>query len=878
MTSALTKAQELALCEFARTADLAHVLDRASVLFRPVVATATTLPGYLVDAMFAAGDQWLATLAGNVTALEEDPVLRRRVAATGRAVLAPIVLVPAKSATARWTLPDRRALLAAADPLTDGGWVDGPGGDVAGSLRRSTDSGLLRSLVVSPFPPLVLRALEAAPELTRAEQLRALLSLHSYGVSDELAKALRKAAVRRRLRPDVGEVAAEATTRRGGLARLRSAVAAAESTAGAVDELYRDPGRAAEILSLRTELDWTALRSAHEADPFPAAAADALADRPDCPEEMLNALSQRAAPAPNARPTKRRAVRGLPGDSPPRPAGQPGPDRFAEEMLYRIRPAGQVLDLAHAGGRPGSAVEDPPTLAGWSAFRHRLADLVAATIGADPHAWRELRRRLPRARGTVAEVLAEAAAGAAEPTDPAADGGPWPGAADCPPPGVVPKREATRMAFVAVLDAAPYDVQRALLPYLDERTAYDLLAYGEWRPEWAAFAAPDGPERERRLLARRPSLPADRIQALAELDDPAVNAGLFYQRLATWDQRYALLAGTPLGSATGRLPLDPAFRASLLDVTGTAGVWGRAGARTTLKKNRLAPLVGCGDPELVAHFFDNIPLRSRSLQLRLLLGVWEHSGRDAAGKLMPRWFQESVRTFVGDLLAADDPDHALSRLREAVYTEVSPGNLVRRLRTSGRDLDWLLAEGYRWDWQVMVDEHRRKALPAEVLAELCTLPDCPDDLRRTLPPTAARASQRLAELYPAPKPEPRTAARTPGRPGAARAARPTSKREILGALGPHWAPSPAGAAPKPPAPRAAAGDVGARTAWSTITPARSALSGLDGYPADVRIDIQTLVSRHLDDAPDAWVLAIRLLPEFPGSLPELLATASAAVR
>lgn len=871
MSSPYTTKDVLALCEFARPTDVARMLDRAGNIFRPIVTGEKSLPAYLVDAVFAAGDQWLVTLAGNAHVMRDQPELRRRVAATGRAVLAPVVLAPVGTAAARWDLADRRALLATADPGIDSGWLRGPGATTVKRLRRTTDLGLLRPLVVSPFPPLVLRALEAAPELTRAEQLRALLSLHAHGGPKELVKALRKPAVRSRLRGGVAELGDAVATEADGLARLRAATTELEATPGAVDELYRDPRRAAQILSLRAELDWATVRAAHGTDPFQAEVADALADRPDCPEEMLRALCQCAGGSATGGPTTGtddsptgpdHPTKGTddlaPGAGPGRPSRPVGHHRgtvrFAEEMLHHARPAVAILELAQRAAESRAGTGDHPTGTGWTAVREGLAEAVAATIGADPRAWRTLRELLPKAKRTVADLLTEAASRAADGT--AADG-PWPATAGCPPPGVVPKWEASRMAFLAVLNAAPVDVQRALLPHVDERTAYDLLTLGDWRPAWLAFAAPDGPERERRLLARRPDLSPDTIQALAERDDPAVNAGLIYQRLATWDQRRALLAGTPFESAAGPLPLDPEFRAGLL------------AAQTNRNKQQLAPMVGCGDPELIRHFFANVGLNSQNLQLRLVLGVWEHGGRPAVATLtdlvpdpygenkgnpLPHWYQEKVRDFVGELLAADDSDKALERLRDAVHAEASPTKLARRLRTSGRDLPWLLAEGYRWDWQVMVDEHRRKPFTTQVLAELCALPDCPDELHRVL------AMTRHAER------------------GPCQPCRQAERRTPKGTDG-----SRASSVARPARPAAAeAAESATATSGATRSdrplrsrPVHDALRSVQQDP-ELRQEIQVLAGRYLDGNVDAWVLTLRLLPDFPGSLPDLFATASTA--
>ncbi|MGW1994936.1 hypothetical protein [Embleya sp. NPDC001921] len=806
-----------------RAADHRHNLDREPALFTRLLSQGVP-PSSLVDAVFSS--HWvpgLEALAHNEKALAEIADLRNRLTATGDPRVAFVVLPGAT-----WTKHDRRRVLAAADlrPEWRNAWTE---------LRRwlvAHGRPALRAAVVCPFPDVLTHALyELGTRLTRAEQLRALLSLRTHGSEDAVRVVLDH--LRRSLHPGVRELL-EASGGETGLDSLRAAVLEAEGTVGLIEELRRADSYAdaADSLVWRTELDTSALLVAHAQTPFGPHAAKALVERLDCFPELLMALcSTHSSPvellSASATPPPGTALAQLP---PKRVTAKVmavlverclGHGLSGEDLFEHARPAKVVLALAH----PTDSAPDAPE---WEGFHARLAELVQARLGTDIAAWRAVAENLNRFRGTVTELVEQGVRQAVSTDDALA---PWPAAADTPGYTETPRLDVVRQAFVTLTDAADDGALHALAPHLDGRTAYDVTAHGRWRPARLIELIARGPNRELALTARHRRLPPEAVAPLAALDDPEVNAGLIYQIHANGRLLQDLVQGVPQQARPDgtRLALSPTLLAELLPPSALP------------KRQWLAPFVGSGDPDLLAAALDVVKINSRHLQLKMALGQWERAGRDTVK--LPHWFPDTTTALITALIAEPDSETALGTLREHVRDAESAESLAKRLRsTTARSLPQLLNEGYRWDWSVVEAAYERGHLQDDLLPRLAELPGCPATLR-----------QGRRSLTPARKSSPTSPSTLRG----------IARRTLR------------------------SGDV-----WVTDALAEARFTASEllqhgrpvvGLPAlriyedpDARAVVAQLVRDHLDGNPEAWVVALRLLDAFTGTLPELITTAAKA--
>jgi hypothetical protein len=728
--------------------------------------------------------------------------------------------------------------------------------------------------VVAPFPKLVLAALSARLVMDRAHVLRGLHSLHAAGGAAAVRKALADPAVSR-------EVDRHGCA--GPVAELLDDSAAANPAEGFLAALAEAEGtppggtlRAEDYLNPWRQPDWPALLAAHAEQPLQPRLLEGLLHRADCPVEAL-------APLGAAHPEPIRVLDRLHRPAPPelldalRPDGMKvntlvevldrslGRTLGSSDLLHRIRPARIVLEVAQ-GTRPPQG----PAGVEWQRFRAELAELVASGPGAGVSAWRTVREALPEFPGTVAELLAAdlPQADEAAPGAPALSAGPHAFLLETPEllyPWMVLK--GSQAAFVELLNAASTEVQRVLLPQMDGMTASDLLTLGRWRPEWLEWAKAGAlGSRELVLLARHQSdhqitglrdpvdelvyqpLPAEAAAALARLNDPAVNAGLIYQPYLPRELRTAVLTGRPLGDAARgrsgtRLPVDPALRASLLEDPS----WAHA-----------LRAFGTGDPELTEHLIRTGRAdRSPSLQLRIALGLWERNGPGALRREQPRRLPDSFDATVLNLLAEllkqaeDEPEAALARLRAATEEGESTAGLIDRLRSPSYDFNLVQAEGFVLDFEKLHAAFQRGAVNSGGAYHLAADRLCPEWLRDRTWVRLNRAQQRAVRQLAEGQPAKEVLARTP----------------LAVRSGNSWVEE-ALHRSTPLLDHAAVIHHG--------FPARDALLITAPGEGPAERGLGALVAEHLGsaaDAPAAWLVVTRLLPDFPGSLAELLATA-----
>ncbi|MCF6473499.1 hypothetical protein FAF44_34695 [Nonomuraea sp. MG754425] len=442
----------------------------------------TRIPDRLLsDALAQAEPRFLDALLDNV-ALIHDPA---RLARLVGLVLAGDVTPFAETLLARgatWKRADVRERLAATghpQVVRTAHWRE-----QAWSWRlRRTVVAAARPADLSPVLDHARRVLDARqPLLMRAaEQVHALLALHDHGGGVPRLAAI----AAERLEPEVADVL-RTVLGTGDATALRAAVTRSEGTPGLLPELYdaRSPGDRSQCLAWREPLDWPALTEAARREPFAKDAAAAITAHPDCPRALRDLLYARhpVAVAEHAAHLDLDLVRAA---CPPRSRAKAvrtairrglGPRLGGAAMVTEAAPASAVLEAMRV--RPA---EPGPAAREWDAFAGRLAGLVGERLGDDVGAWRSVRALLEDFPGTVAELLAHAAA---RPAD-----GAWPQPAGHP--GTSPTGAGA--AFVTLLAAAPCSAHDALAPHLDERSRHDLHRLCSRRPTWPDQEPVPGP-------------------------------------------------------------------------------------------------------------------------------------------------------------------------------------------------------------------------------------------------------------------------------------------------------------------------------------------------------------------------------------------------
>ncbi|WP_436774453.1 hypothetical protein [Yinghuangia sp. YIM S09857] len=452
--------------------------------------------------------------------------------------------------------------------------------------------------------------------------------------------------------------------------------------------------------------------------------------------------------------------------------------------------------------------------------RTALADLFAP-FGDDPHLWLTFYSRLPRFAGSAVDLVAEVAA---SPTAKRTTTWPRPLAAVFP----ATEPENTRALFLHLLRLLPDSVVIALAPYFDARAVQHLLVYHYQalspRARDALVAAHGVP-----ALASRAAcglLTKEEVAELLALDEPAVDAALYVHARVPDTERARILAG--LRTDGGRRRVAPEVVSALYELN-----LGHYRARLT------AGIPG-GDPGVATVILRCLRLGTQAGRLRLLAAVWERYGPAEVEELLnlDRLPATTVKT-VRALLPAED---GLARLQDLLAAETSPEKVVAYLaKKAGRadeNLRRAIQEGVPLPWPQLADAVRDGLFSRQMVDELCELPDCTNEFGRAALGVGARHG-RPASL--------------PNRSAVERMLR-------TGALVPedllHHGTSPA--------------------AFLDLI-SRDPTGAREGRGAEPCEAARALVAEHVGEDPDAWAVAVRLFPDFTGTLPQLLATARAAV-
>lgn len=493
-------------------------------------------------------------------------------------------------------------------------------------------------------------------------------------------------------------------------------------------------------------------------------------------------------------------------------AGSAGDD--ALRVLESARPARTAAARIAAAGGVGEEAA------------RRLRELVEHHLGDRAERWLGVHDALAVHRGTVPALLADAPL----PAPPAAPGEVRP-----------PAPRSVRDTLALLLDQARPEHAAVALAALPDRTVDGLLAGGTLPgPGLVTAVTEHGDSRTRAALARHPRIDTRVLARLLATGDALVGAAVYRNPRATPSLRRAL------AHRTGPVAMDPALRAELTD------------PRREAPRTWLAPLLGSGDPQLVARAL-SIGVRGVAQQYALVR-VWEHTGPEAVRSLLDdpdvvRHLSRPVIATVTDALAEEDGSgDALRRLSERCEPYEDPARLpgllaVTRGTSSLRDL---LSEPYVHDLQALSEAHAKSPFMPAAGAELARHEEASD---------AQRLAFRLSVLN-----EPW---RVDGRRvGNVTLPHQRLAEEALDDDAAWWAEG-----------MVRAGLLDPVELVRTARPAGHALAALallaeQGLLTGTAVaELQSLADARLGDRPEAWAALDRLLPDHQGNLRELIVEA-----
>ncbi|MFD6987951.1 hypothetical protein [Streptomyces sp. NPDC059943] len=613
-------------------------------------------------------------------------------------------------------------------------------------------------------------------------------------------------------------------------------------------------------------LDWDELVAQHRAEPFHESGLRTLWAHPDCPEELALAAYERNRNS--GRPSG--AVHWSMLES-------PHFDGIEVHGLTQLLRPGVT-----SGALPADRVlaEVAPARSVLCALPHDHEDVRAALaaqvarLGTDFAPWRAVYSLLPRFSGTVTGLVDAALAETSKHL-----GKTWPK----PMGAEFPSRRMPngRQAWLRLYDAADRTTHRALAEHMDARAIQQLLLWHRPSPEL----------REHIVELRGPSVLAgiasswdtrpEVIEELIPYNDPEANAALFLNTDLTPAQRRHVLSGrrwrdgesadTP---AADRVPLTE----NLVD-----------GLRESARRPWLLACADSGDPVPCRILLGSprVKIHTPALELHMLVRLWERHGPDEVRALLdetdfpgrktqPRHPLSPVTLEAGRAAvdAGAEPDGP-ALLRAAYEAAAGPAGRADFLSDKGSGpedddltkalelLDEEVGPG-PFPWAELAAAHETKPLHDRLLVRLAALDGCPP----TLAAESAAAGLRLSH----PQYRPR------------RGAKPPTASEMLRKLPMRVAHSRCGWLEKAHGLGQVTLDEVVRTAFpaqATVAFLARALAPGDSPATEevraTRRAVAALATEHLSDDPEGWALALRLAPDFEGTLPDLLLASGAVV-
>ncbi|REK90261.1 hypothetical protein DY245_10850 [Streptomyces inhibens] len=715
------------------------------------------------------------------------------------------------------------AVLRAADP-SDPRWYEEDG--LVPLLQEEATGVELAPALTGPFPALIAYSLvRLAPNLPLPAALDAGIALVQLAGGEGLAAFVR--AVEEAPDIDLGHP--------GLLDLMRSAAAAADPESFLRERRpageWTDPAALQALLMVRDGhgspakpdgLDWELVRREHARLPFGTETRHGSRHRSGnrllgligwegCPHDLVME-SFREHPMITARLAAELPFEALVGAE-----ARAGTLRFEEVLGRGIREGRLSVDRVLTEVTPAAEVlrslpyDHEPT-------RKALAAL-ADRLGTDPVNWLTCYARTGRARGSVAELIADAASA----TSRKKRNTTWPHPLEAVFPATAP--EASRAAFLRLFECASQEAQIAVVPHFDARAVQHLLVYGEPAPAVRdAVVAAHGVSAPV-SQASTDSLSPEELAHLLDLDEPRVDAALFLHCRIDQRERERMLAGRLRGGGTRTVP-DELLRALDEVNLGHYRHWLVAGLES-------------GDLGVARKLMERLKLRIPAARLRLLIAVWERSGPDAVREILamdrlPVTLRRQTEQ------ALDAPD-GLARLRARLAAEEDPAKLVAFLNKTpaydaGQQPHKLTGDGIVLPWAALREAYRSGELTRGLPEALAERADCPRELLlEFLAHTPEDSHYHHSCIQPALD----RGALTP--------------EDLLTRSAP------------------------ARTALSHLIRALDS-PGRQEDRQQLRAYAAALTDEHLGTDVEAWTVCLRLLPTFAGSLTELVATAGAIVR
>jgi hypothetical protein len=491
------------------------------------------------------------------------------------------------------------------------------------------------------------------------------------------------------------------------------------------------------------------------------------------------------------------------------------PSQFAHGLRRGIAEGWMPVDRVLAEGR--SAHRMLSAVVGAPEARDAL-NAVFAPLGEDPELWLTLYAKLPRFAGSATDLVAEVLAAGKRTTK-------WPRPLAPVFPATEP--ENTRALFLTLIRHMPDEVTIALAPHLDARAVQHLLVFHDLpEPVRDALVAAHGTTAPAAYAASY-RLSAAEVEWLLDRDEPAVDAMLFAHGPLPYAERVRILSGIRRDGGRVRVADE------VLEALGEVNL-GHYRSHVTAG-------IGGGDPGVAKVILGRLRLGTAGGRLRLVIGVWERYGPDAVRELLVP-DRLPATTLKAVAAALDAPDGAgLARLRDRLAAEEAPQRLVAQLAKARRDPAALIRrfeqEGVQLPWPELLEAAKDDRLPLPVIAALAEHAGCPRDFALETLAAHARAGEQNRTSVKWREQLLRRSTMTPAdllRQG-------TRPADYLPLVARRWGGQDASAVEEPCA------------------------------------EARELTTAYLGDDLEAWTVAVRLFPEFAGTLPELLATARAAV-